>query len=75
MRLARISEREREELRAGLEGEPGKPASFLVLDAPSAFEAVRQRADVLASIRNGAYLFKKPDPSYEVELDLFRSTR
>ena len=55
--------------------EPGKPASFLVLDAPSAFEAVRQRADVLASIRNGEYLFKKPDPSYEVELDLFRSTR
>lgn len=55
--------------------EPGKPANFLVLDAPSAFEAVRQRADVLASIRNGEYLFKKPDPSYEVELDLFRSTR
>jgi hypothetical protein len=31
--------------------EPGKPANFLVLDAPSAFEAVRKRADVLASIR------------------------
>jgi cytosine deaminase len=55
--------------------EVGKPANFLVLDATTPFEAVRQRADVLASIRNGNYLFKKPEPSYEVELDLFRQTR
>lgn len=55
--------------------EAGKPANFLVLDATTPFEAVRQRADVLASIRNGSYLFKKPEPSYEVELDLFRQTR
>ena len=55
--------------------EAGKPANFLVLDATSAFEAVRQRADVLASIRNGEYLFKKPEPSFEVELDLFRKTK
>ncbi len=53
----------------------GKPANFLVLDATTAFEAVRQRTDVLASIRNGEYLFKKPEPSYEIELDLFRKTR
>lgn len=53
----------------------GKPANFLVLDATTTFEAVRQRADVLASIRNGEYLFKKPEPSYEIELDLFRKTR
>jgi len=53
----------------------GKPANFLVLDADTPFEAVRQRADVLASIRNGEYLFKRPEPSYEVELDLFRETR
>ena len=52
----------------------GKPANFLVLDATSPFEAVRQRADVLASIRNGKYLFKKPDPSYDIALDLFRET-
>ena len=39
------------------------------------FEAVRQRADVLASIRNGEYLFKRPEPAYEVELDVFRKTR
>lgn len=54
--------------------EVGKPANFLVLDAHSPFEAVRQRADVLASIRNSEYLFKKPEPSYEIELDLFRKT-
>ena len=55
--------------------EAGKPANFLVLDADSPFEAVRQRAEVLASIRNGEYLFKRPEPSYEIELDLFRKTR
>lgn len=55
--------------------EAGKPANFIVLDAPSPFEAVRQRAQVLASIRHGEYLFKKPQPSYEVDLDLFRKTR
>lgn len=55
--------------------EAGKPANFLVLDADSPFEAVRQRADALASIRNGEYLFKRPDPSYEIELDLFRKTK
>lgn len=55
--------------------EAGKPANFLVLDADSPFEAVRQRADVLASIRNGTYLFKRPDPRYDVDLDVFRKTR
>ena len=55
--------------------EVGKPANFLVLDADTPFEAVRQRADVLASIRNGEYLFKRPDPSYDIELDLFRKTK
>ena len=55
--------------------EKGKPANFLVLDAHTPFEAVSQRADVLASIRNGEYLFKKPEPSYDIELDLFRKTK
>jgi cytosine deaminase len=55
--------------------EAGKPANFLVLDARSPFEAVRQRADVLASIRHGEYLFKRPDPSYEIALDLGRRTK
>lgn len=39
--------------------EAGKPANFVVLNAPNAFEAVRTRADALASIRNGEYLFKR----------------
>ncbi|SEJ30807.1 cytosine deaminase [Nitrosomonas eutropha] len=51
--------------------EVGKPANFIVLNAKSPFEAVRQRADVLASIRNGEYLFKRPEPRYEVEFDAF----
>lgn len=55
--------------------EVGKPAHFLVLDAHTPFEAVRQRADVLASIRHGEYLFKKPEPSYDIELDLHRKTK
>lgn len=55
--------------------EKGKPANFLVLDANTPFEAVRQRADVLASIRHGEYLFKRPEPSYDVELDLYRKTK
>lgn len=55
--------------------EAGKPANFLVLNADSPFEAVRQRADVLASIRHGEYLFKRPDPSYDIKLDLFRKTK
>ncbi len=52
--------------------EAGKPANFLVLDAYSPFEAVRQRADVLASIRHGEYLFKRPESSDEIGIDLFR---
>ena len=55
--------------------EEGKPANSLVLDASSPFEAVRQRAEVLASIRHGEYLFKRPDSSYEIAPDLFRKTK
>jgi len=54
--------------------EEGKPANFLVLDANTPFEAVRQRADVLASIRNGEYLFKRLEPGYEIALDVFSKT-
>jgi cytosine deaminase len=55
--------------------EADKPANFLVLDADTPFEAVRQRAGVLASVRHGEYLFKRPEPSYEIELDVFRKTK
>jgi hypothetical protein len=32
-------------------------------------------AGELASFRNGEYLFKRREPSYEVEVDLFRKTK
>ena len=48
----------------------GKPANFIVLDAPNVFEAQRNRVECLASIRNGEYLFKKQERSYEVEVGI-----
>lgn len=39
--------------------EAGKPANFIVLDAKSEFDAICERAGILASIRNGEYLLKK----------------
>lgn len=47
----------------GLGGEyilkKGNPASFIVLDAPSEREAIRERAHVLLSVREGRILVKK----------------
>ncbi|UJF15833.1 amidohydrolase family protein [Jeotgalibaca sp. MA1X17-3] len=53
----------------------GKPANFIVLDAPNPFEAQRRRVECLASIRNGEYLFHKKSPAYETELDINRQTK
>lgn len=39
--------------------EEGKPADFIILNAFSEFEAICERAGILASIRNGEYLVKK----------------
>jgi cytosine deaminase len=39
--------------------EKGKSANFIVLDAQSEFDAICERAGILASIRNGEYLVKK----------------
>ncbi|MGO4936503.1 amidohydrolase family protein [Fundicoccus sp. Sow4_H7] len=50
--------------------EEGKPANFIVLDAPDAFEAQRNRVECLASVRNGEYLFKKQERVYDVEVSL-----
>lgn len=47
--------------------ETGKPANFIILDAKSEFEAVSERADVSASVRNGEFLFKKYPASYEIQ--------
>lgn len=50
--------------------EEGKPANFIVLNAKSEFEAVCERAGILASVRKGEYLLKKePEVVYtEVEI-------
>lgn len=53
----------------------GKPANFIVLDAPNVFEAQRRRVDCLASIRNGEYLFRKEKPKYTTALDIDRQTK
>ena len=53
----------------------GKPANFIVLDAPNTFEAQRCRVECLASIRNGEYLFSKPVRVYETELDIDRKIK
>lgn len=53
----------------------GKPANFIVLDAPNAFEAQRCRVECLASVRNGHYLFKKEPRRYETALDIDRPTK
>jgi len=45
--------------------EAGKPANFIVVDARSEFEAVCERADVVANVRNGEYLFKKAPVAFE----------
>ena len=52
--------------------EAGKPANFIVLDAKNEFEAVSERADVSASIRNGEFLFKKAPVSYEILNDFMK---
>ncbi len=50
--------------------EVGKAANFIVLDETSVYEAIRKRVGVLASIRNGEYLFKRKETQYDVELVL-----
>ena len=52
--------------------EAGKPANFIVLDAKNEFDAVAERADVSASVRNGEFLFKKAPVSYEVQNDFMK---
>lgn len=47
-----------------------KPANFIILDAPSPYEAIRNRAECLASVRCGEFLFKKAKRTYEIDLNL-----
>lgn len=50
----------------------GKPANFIVLDAYSEFEAVFERAGVLASVRNGEFLFRRIPAKIESSIRLFK---
>ena len=48
----------------------GKSANFIVLDASSPYDAIRNSAECLASVRSGEFLFKKAKRTYEIDLNL-----
>ncbi|MDI9519981.1 MAG: amidohydrolase family protein [Bacillota bacterium] len=48
----------------------GKPANFIVLDEKNVFDAIRKRVNVVMSVRNGKYLFKKKPQEFEVPFSL-----
>ena len=50
--------------------EVGKPANFIVLNESSVFEAIRKRVEVLSSVRNGNFLFRRSEPEYDIALEL-----
>ena len=52
--------------------EEGKPANFIVLDAKSEFEAICERAGILASVRKGEYLFQKEPAKVIGAIDLLK---
>lgn len=53
--------------------EEGKPANFIVIDAQDAYEAVRERAEVITSVRNGEYIFKRAPRKNDMEIDLLKN--
>lgn len=53
--------------------EEGKPANFIVIDAQDAYEAVRERAEVITSVRNGEYIFKRAPRRNDIEIDLLKN--
>lgn len=50
--------------------EVGKAANFIVLNESTVYEAMRKRVDVLASVRNGEFLFRRKEMAYDVPLSL-----
>ena len=48
----------------------GKAANFIVLNESSVYEAIRKRVDVLASVRNGNFLFRRKEMAYDIPLSL-----
>ena len=49
--------------------EEGKAANFIVLNESSVYEAIRKRVDVLASVRNGEFLFRRKEMAYDIPLN------
>lgn len=45
----------------------GNPANFIVFDAPNPWEAMRNRANVIRSVRNGKTLFTRPSAKPDME--------
>lgn len=54
--------------------EAGKPANFIILAAKDPYEAIRERAEVLMSVRNGQYLFKREVRKNEHEIDFLKQS-
>ncbi|HZH85712.1 MAG TPA: amidohydrolase family protein [Brumimicrobium sp.] len=50
--------------------EVGKAANFIVLNESTVYEAIRKRVDVLASVRNGDFLFRRKEMAYDIPLNL-----
>lgn len=50
--------------------EVGKAANFIVLNESTVYEAIRKRVDVLASVRNGEFLFRRKEMAYDIPLSL-----
>ena len=48
----------------------GNDANFIVLNGNSPFDVIRNRANVLASVRKGEYLFRQKPVEYDVKLNL-----
>ncbi len=50
--------------------EIGKDANFILIDGDSPFDVIRNRAKVIASIREGEYLFKQKPVEYDIKLEI-----
>nr|MBP8754968.1 amidohydrolase family protein [Chitinophagales bacterium] len=50
--------------------EVGKAANFIVLNETTVYDAIRRRVDVLASVRNGEFLFRKKEMAYDIPLGI-----
>lgn len=52
--------------------EEGKPANFIVLNAKSEFEAIQERAGIMASVRGGEFLLRKDPEVIHTELEILK---